>query len=370
MNAYSTGVALERRHPLWPPPRWELYRLLADPVRVRLLGLASIQTLAVGELAELLGEGQPKVSRHASALREAGLLQAYYHGTWTFLELAHQADADPVVADAVAAGVKACEADGSRARIEEVVAARDTPGRAFFAKAEAGSSAGPPAELGAYLLAMGSLIDRRALAVDVGTGSGALLEVLAPLFERVIAIDRSAAQLELARERARRRGFTNVTVVEGDVFSPDVKDRVHGEGGHGADVVFASRLLHHAPTPAKTMRALSELARPAGHGAPGGAVFVLDYATHQDATLVAQQADIWYGFAPDELLRLAHDAGLSNPHIAGVPAAWRGEGPDRHLDWHLLIARRGVEADHFPRETHAPTRSRAAKPASRTGNRQ
>ena len=57
-------------------PRWELYRLLSDPVRVRLLALVSLEELAVGELAELLNEGQPKVSRHGAALRDAGLVLA------------------------------------------------------------------------------------------------------------------------------------------------------------------------------------------------------------------------------------------------------------------------------------------------------
>src|SRR5215475_7236053 len=82
-----------------PASRWELYRLLADPVRPRLLALASTEELGVGELAELLREGQPKISRHAAALRDAGLLAARRQGTWTLLRLAAGAADDPVVAD-------------------------------------------------------------------------------------------------------------------------------------------------------------------------------------------------------------------------------------------------------------------------------
>src|SRR5215831_17601138 len=87
-----------------PASRWELYRLLADPVRPRLLALTSAEELGVGELAELLREGQPKISRHAAALRDAGLLSARRQGTWTLLRLAAGASEDPVVADAVGAG--------------------------------------------------------------------------------------------------------------------------------------------------------------------------------------------------------------------------------------------------------------------------
>src|SRR3954470_14484025 len=101
--------------------RWELYRLLADPVRPRLLALTSAEELAVGELAELLREGQPKISRHAAALRDAGLLAGRKQGTWTLLRLAPGAADDAVVADAVRAGLASCRADGTLSRVDEVL---------------------------------------------------------------------------------------------------------------------------------------------------------------------------------------------------------------------------------------------------------
>src|SRR5215467_5473748 len=124
--------------------RWELYRLLAEPVRPRLLALAAAEELAVGELAELLREGQPKVSRHAAALRDAGLLVARRQGTWTLLRLASGADSDAVVADAVAAGLASCRADGTLARVDEVILARDEATREFFARGGRPARVGPP----------------------------------------------------------------------------------------------------------------------------------------------------------------------------------------------------------------------------------
>src|ERR1700690_340931 len=105
--------------------RWELYRLLADPVRPRLLALTSTEELGVGELAELLREGQPKISRHAAALRDAGLLTARRQGAWPPPRLAAGAGAGAVVAAAVAAGLSSCRSDGPLARVEEVMRARD-----------------------------------------------------------------------------------------------------------------------------------------------------------------------------------------------------------------------------------------------------
>src|SRR5215471_250864 len=163
--------------------RWALYRLLADPVRPRLLALTAVEELAVGELAELLREQQPKISRHAAALREAGLVASRKQGTWTLLRLAPGASDDPVVADAVRAGTAMCKDDGTLARVEEVLTQRDQATRDFFARGGRPVRVGPPLELAAYLAALAPLFPNRRLAIDVGTGDGALLEVLAPIFE-------------------------------------------------------------------------------------------------------------------------------------------------------------------------------------------
>lgn len=314
--------------------RWELYRLLSEPVRLRLLALASVDALAVGELAELLGELQPNVSRHVAALRHAGLVQVRRHGTWALVRVANDGPIDPVVEDALRTGRSLCDKDGSLARVADVVGARERSTREFFARSTRGAvTVGPPPELAAYLLALAPLIERRALAVDVGTGDGRLLEILAPVFHRVLAIDRAGAQLAMCAERVSQRGFGNVELVEGEVDGPEVKRALKRLGHAGADVVFASRVLHHAPRPADTLRRIAALA------APGGAVMVLDYGPHEDEALRAQQADLWLGFEADELRRFAREAGLEQATVVEVPAAWRGNGPDRAVPWTLLSAR-------------------------------
>ncbi|MFT3764270.1 MAG: methyltransferase domain-containing protein [Minicystis sp.] len=326
--------------------RWELYRLLADPVRPRLLALTSVEELGVGELAELLREGQPKISRHAGALRDAGLLSARRQGTWTLLRLASGATDDPVVADAVGAGLASCRADGTLGRVDEIVGLRDAETREFFARSTRPARVGPPPELGAYLAAFAPLLAHRKLAVDVGTGDGALLEVLAPVFEKVVALDRADAQLALAADRVRRRDLGNVTLVRGEVDGPEVAAAIAKAAGPrgGADVVFASRVLHHAPVPARAVKALCDLARPPERDPRGGAVVLLDYEAHDDQALRDREADLWLGFEPKELKRLGKSAGLVDIHWQRLPAAWQGEGPDRHLAWQLLVGFRGARA--------------------------
>ena len=109
---------------------------------------------------------------------------------------------------------------------------------------------------------------RRGIALDAGTGDGRLLDVLGPVYERVVAVDRSGAQLARARERVMARGFTHVTLVEGELDSKELRRAL---GSAGADAGFASRVLHHAPQPEKVVAQLASLCAPGG--APAGAAF-------------------------------------------------------------------------------------------------
>jgi ArsR family transcriptional regulator len=317
--------------------RWELYRVLSEPVRLRLLALAADDELSIGELADLLGEGQPNVSRHAAALRQAGLLRDRREGTRTLVRVAAEAARDAVVADALSSGRALCEAEGSLARVAEVLRAREAAAHEFFSRPGKARVDGPPAEIGAYLAAIAPLLARRALAVDAGTGDGRLLEVLAPLYERVVAVDRSAAQLARARERCAARGFRNVQFIEAELDAEELmillgREPGGAKAGGGADAVFASRVLHHAPRPGQVVAQLASLC------APGGSLVVLDYARHDDESM-REQADAWLGFEPSELRRFARTAGLDDVHVTKIPSSLCGDGPDRHLPWQALSAR-------------------------------
>jgi DNA-binding transcriptional ArsR family regulator/protein-L-isoaspartate O-methyltransferase len=309
--------------------RWQLYRLLSDPFRLRLLALAAVEELALGELAELLGESQPNVSRHAAPLRQAGLLAERKQGTRTLVRLPSDALADAVVRDAVAAGRTLCAEDGSLERIAAIVRGRDEKTREFFAKASRdGTELGLAPELPAYLAAFGALLPRRELVVDAGTGDGVLLDLLAPVFKRVIAVDRSAAQLERAARRIKQRGHVNVELVEAELADAALRERV----GAGADVVMAARVLHHAPLPRVALTELSGLLR------PGGKLVAIDYARHTDEQMAAAQADVWMGFEADELLGLSRDAGLEDAKVFPIPQSYAAQAIDGHVGWQLLVA--------------------------------
>ncbi len=316
-------------------PRWELYRLLGEPRRLRLLGLTSEDELSIGELAELTREAQPNVSKHLKLLREAGLVAVRRQGTRALARLSPDLNGDPVLADAIRSGRALCAEDGSLARVPKVIQARDEEARVFFEQPSSADSVERGGDWSAYLTAFRTLLPRRGLAVDVGTGDGLLLELLAPLFERVVAVDRSAAQLEAAQRRLSARRYDHVDLVRADYDDPAVAARVSALGG--ADAVFAVRLLHHAPKPQQVVSFLGSLAR------PGGKVILIDYRSHDDEGMRERQADLWLGFEREELLDFAESAGLINPEVFAIPAARYGPGPDAHLQWQVLAAQRGHE---------------------------
>lgn len=337
-------MALDTSIPFGTSPRWELYRVLSEPVRLRLLALAAEEELAIGELADLLGESQPNVSRHTSPLKAVGLVSVRREGTRALVRLADGAGADAVVSDALESGRALVRADGSLAKVAAVVREREASGREFFARPQA-SDESPALEEAvlAYVAALSSLLPARSLAVDAGTGDGALLDVLAPAFERVIAIDRSPARLEVAERRVRARGYQNVELVSGEIDDAAITAKLASK----ADVVFAARVLHHAPKPVEMVAKLTRLCRPANADAysgasasRGGALLVLDYAPHEDESM-RHEADVWLGFAPEELLGFASAAGLVDAKVVPVSAPFRGKGRDAHLPWQLLVAHRG-----------------------------
>jgi ArsR family transcriptional regulator len=319
-------------------PRVELFRLLAEPGRLQLLALCEAEELSVGELATLLDDSQPQVSRKVAPLRDAGLLDARKDGTRSFLktDLA-MVRADPVLAEALAEGQRLCMADGSLARVPAVVSQREEHGLTHFeqsASQRGTSTTSVPAspEHLAHLSALSLLLPGRQLAVDVGTGDGLSLDVLAPLFSRVIAVDRSQAQLARVAERVAARGFHHVSLFPGSYDDATLVQRVDANGG--ADLVFAGRILHHASRPAAAVQSFARLLKKQGH------LVVLDYLQHEDDRLRTEAGDVWLGFAKDDVKKFLTEAGLRSLGDVAVPNAFHPVGPDAHVTWHAWVAQK------------------------------
>ena len=161
-------------------------------------------------------------------------------------------------------------------------------------------------------------------------GDGSLLDLLAPVFERVVGVDRSSAQLERAGLRIKQRGYANVELVQAELGDAELLARV----GAGADVVVAARVLHHAPLPRVALSELLSLLR------PGGKLLVIDYCRHTDEHMAAAQADVWLGFEAAELTALSREAGFEEPKVVEIPRSYASTASDGHVGWQLLVASR------------------------------
>lgn len=313
--------------------RAELFRLLADPARLELLALCAEEELSVGELAELLKDSQPQISRKVAPLREGSLLDVRRDGTRSFLRMSADRS-DPVIAEALAEGRRLSMKSGSLARVPKIVAQREESGRALFDETaeQTQKDAIPSAAHMAHLAALSPLLPGRELAVDAGAGEGLLLDVLAPLYSRVIAVDRSRAQLARCGARVASRGFTNVSLFPGSYDDVALVQRVDAAGG--ADLVYASRALHHASRPQTAIGSFARLLK------KGGYLVILDYLPHSDESMREAHGDVWQGFDANELASMISAAGLGVVSHSSLPPAFHREGPDAQLDWHVWVGRK------------------------------
>jgi len=272
-------------------PRADLFRLLGDEDRLRLLALCAEEELTVGELATLLGESQPQVTKKSQPLREVGLLSARRDGARTLLRA--QIDRDVVIDAALEEGRLLCSKDGSLARVAGIVAQREELSRRFFEDLSVEVDPVPlSSELLAWLPLLAPLLPGRGLAIDIGTGEGTLLPLLSPLYDRVIAIDRSASRLARCSARIASWGLPNVRLREGDVEDAGLVADVDHRGG--ADLVVMARVLHHAARPQDAIAAATRLLRPSAY------LVVVDYLPHGDEVM-REQGDVWLGFEPAKL---------------------------------------------------------------------
>ncbi len=257
---------------------------------MQLLALCAEEELTVGELATVLKASQPQVTKKSQPLREAGLLLARREGTRTLLKA--QIGNDPLVAAAVEDGRALSAKDGSLARIAKIVAQREELSKKFFDEAEAEALPTAAPELLAWLPVLRPLLPGTALAVDVGTGEGTLLPLLSPLFDRVIAVDRSPARLARCGARIASLNLSNVRLREGDVDDSGLAEEIAERGG--ADLVVMARVLHHAARPQDAIAAATRLVRAGGH------LVLVDYLPHDDESM-REQGDVWLGFEPQKL---------------------------------------------------------------------
>ena len=273
-----------------------------EETRLRLLALLAQCELTVSEVVTILGQSQPRVSRHLKLLVEAGLVERRREGAWAFFRLATGGGARALARDIVGWLDPADEVIAEdRARLAEVRHARAENAARYFAAHAAEwddiRSLHVPETLveDAMRAAVGDAPLR--CVADLGAGAGRMLEIFAPQAERAIGVDLSSAMLAVARGRLEETGLANVQLRQGDIYALPIER-------NSVDLAVMHQVLHYLDDPA---RALREAARVL---APGGRLIVVDFAPHTEEALRDKHAHRRLGFSEREIVDLLKQAGL------------------------------------------------------------
>jgi ubiquinone/menaquinone biosynthesis C-methylase UbiE len=289
-------------------PLLNIMRALADPTRLRIALLIRQLELSVSEVVQILGQSQPRVSRHIRILDEAGIAERRREGAWVFLRpgprlldgtleplfrLPGTEEAKPVMRDL--------------ARLDEVRAARANMAADYFAAhAEEWDSLRSlhVAEVEVES-AITALLQKQSLGrvLDIGTGTGRMIEMFAPRADRFVALDNSVEMLRLAR--AKLAGLPDAALVQAhtEIVLGDFNLLPFEDGSF--DAVLFHQVLHYAQTPD---RVISEAARVL---APEGRLVIVDFASHDVEELRSVHAHARLGFDDAMIQRLFATNGLA-----------------------------------------------------------
>lgn len=283
-----------------------MLRAAGDPTRLRLLLLLRQAELTVSELIEIVGQSQPRVSRHLKLLCEAELLERFKEGSWVFYRASEQGKgAEFCAAIATIAAPESAILESDRKRLAAVREARAAEAAAYF-KANAveweriRALHAPEKDVEAAIVRLIAPTPMNAL-LDAGTGTGRMLELLSPYAKRAVGVDVSAEMLAIARDRLARAHIAHAQVRLADTYRLPFPT---GSDVQGFDAVLFHQVLHYLDDPAA---AVGEAARVMK---PGGRLLIADFAPHELEFLRSDFAHRRLGFSDREVQGWFAAAGL------------------------------------------------------------
>lgn len=304
---------------------------IGEETRLRVYALLTEAELAVSEMVTILGQSQPRVSRHLRLLLEAGLIERHREGSWAFFHVSEKGPGAELARNVLASidgGDPVLARD--RIRLSDVRAARAAQAQKYFAEHapvwnETRRLHAPEAEVEAAIFAAAlEKASRWGRLLDIGCGAGRMLELLAPRADQAIGVDLSPAMLGVARVQMEKAGLRNVQLRQGDIYALPVE-------AESIDLAVLHQVLHYLDNPARALR------EAAGALAPGGRLIVVDFAPHQCEILREKHAHRRLGFAAGEVEAYMRQAGLK-PLLHRDLAPAGGESEDK-LTVSLWLAR-------------------------------
>ncbi|MCY1670500.1 metalloregulator ArsR/SmtB family transcription factor [Novosphingobium sp. SL115] len=290
-------------------------RALDDPTRLRIMRLLASMELAVGEVAQVLDQSQPRVSRHIKILCDSGLAERRKEGAWVFLRSSVGEGAQNPLSAAIARLLAVAESEDAafgrrcaedRQHLGAIRAARESHALDWFARhAEEWDTLrslhiadGPvEAALAEMLLSLagGNSLGR---LLDVGTGTGRIADLFAPHASSIVAFDKSPDMLRIARARLQHLPADSVALVQGDFAQLPFPAR-------SFDTVLFHQVLHYAQAPEAVLAGAARVT------ASGGRVAIVDFAAHDREDLRQSHAHARLGFSDAQIEAMLRDAGFA-----------------------------------------------------------
>jgi ubiquinone/menaquinone biosynthesis C-methylase UbiE len=323
-------------------------KVLADPLRLRVLAAVAEEELTVGEVQDVVASVQSSVSRNLAMLREAGFVRDRKEGTSVYFSVRPDmpAPAHELFQTLQTRLGEIGEIKKDRARLEECRQRRLRRSQDYFE-----SVAGDWERIRkSYFddrvasLAIEKLLPSNLTLADIGCGTGSLTFELARFAKRVVGVDLSNEMLRRARALAQERGVANVEFRQGDVFDLPV-------AAHSVDAAFCVMVLHFLPDPGRAIAALCRSVR------PGGAVILVDLVQHNQEWMREQMAHQWLGFETAAVEKWFRDAGAQavqydrTGSFAGERLARNGNRPVE-----IFVARATLAAVTKKRKSNSPRR--------------
>lgn len=298
-----------------------VFRAIGEETRLRIMVLLIRGELTVSEITAILGQSQPRVSRHLKILADAGLAERHREGAWMFYRAASGGeDDDDAARRAVVEAAAALAASGDRLlardgeRFEQTRLARAAQAAAYFEEnaqewSRLRSLHLPEQDIEARIL---SLADDRqmSLFIDMGTGTGRMLEIFANHYAAAIGYDLSHEMLSIARANLDRAGITNAQVRHGDILALPLENGA-------ADCVCLHQVLHFLVDPGAAVTEAARLLK------KGGALIISDFAPHELEFLREEHAHRRLGFSDTEVEGWCEASGLKLDKVETLSPASR-----------------------------------------------
>jgi ubiquinone/menaquinone biosynthesis C-methylase UbiE len=286
----------------------------AESTRIRIMFILSHGELNVSELTYVLGQIQPRVSRHLKLMAEAGLLSRYKEGNWVLFRLRHEGLGGALARSLVdMLSLKEAMLSGDIARLEEVKRQREERATTYFSENAASWSElrslhvdEVSVEHAMLKLAGANTIDT---LVDLGTGTGRVLELFAAQAKQLFGIDSSRDMLAIARTALEKKNLSRAELRQSDVYAVPMADS-------SADLVTIHQVLHYLDEPQKALLEARRILR------PDGRLLVVDFAPHDLEELRDQHAHRRLGISAEQMTAWFHRAGLVQERHEVLDPPW------------------------------------------------